>query len=308
MTPWHRAFLLLACGSVGYVLTRQIPRGAPLHVSPDKIKEISECITREMHDVAPWRDVSTYPSQYGQDAYIHETFEDILPRHGYFLEFGARDGVQHSNTYYFDRIFGYDGVLLEPVPVDYNKAIVSRERYGVSVYHGLACGRTLSTEASKKFVFDVNLEGLGMVADEKKDEKVKKLKDLASERNQKPHVSELTLRCLDVQQHVKVNGIDSLVIMSVDCEGCELDVLKDFDFVVTPVSILLVEINKDLEDILNILIPAGFIPVDARTSDIILVSRKFLEKSKLSSKFKRIMRLPSEDICSMLNRPEFMMP
>eukprot|EP00889_Picochlorum_renovo_P006737 jgi/Picre1/33767/NNA_001246.t1 len=96
--------------------------------------------------------------------------------------------------------------------------------------------------------------------------------------------------------------------MSVDCEGCELDVLKDFDFVVTPVSILLVEINKDLEDILNILIPAGFIPVDARTSDIILVSREFLEKSKLSSKFKRIMRLPSEDICSMLNRPEFMMP
>ena len=301
---WHRAYTLLAFGSAVYVLfALQMPRGAP--ISPDKIKEISKCITREMSDLAPWRDGSVYPSQYGQEYWIHEIFEDILPQHGYFLEFGARDGVQHSNTFYFDRTFGYDGVLIEAVPDDYNQAIRNRERYGVSVYHGVACGRA-DVEQSKKFVFDPNLEGLGMVAEEKKEEKVQKLEKMASEREQKPRVSELTLKCLDVQQYVIFNRIESLVMMSVDCEGCELSVLRDFDFEKTPVSILLVEINDDLEDILNILIPAGFIPVNARTSDIILVSREFLEASKLSLRFKGIMRLPAEDICSMVNEPEWM--
>ncbi len=35
---------------------------------------------------------------------------------GVFIEAGANDGVRQSNTYYFERIRGWSGLLIEPVP------------------------------------------------------------------------------------------------------------------------------------------------------------------------------------------------
>ncbi len=35
---------------------------------------------------------------------------------GYFVEAGANDGFTQSNTYYFERLRGWRGVLIEPVP------------------------------------------------------------------------------------------------------------------------------------------------------------------------------------------------
>jgi len=36
---------------------------------------------------------------------------------GYFIEAGANDGYRQSNTYYFEKIRGWSGLLIEPVPV-----------------------------------------------------------------------------------------------------------------------------------------------------------------------------------------------
>ncbi|MBI5690681.1 MAG: FkbM family methyltransferase [Verrucomicrobia bacterium] len=36
--------------------------------------------------------------------------------HGVFIEAGANDGVRQSNTYYFEKIRGWTGLLIEPVP------------------------------------------------------------------------------------------------------------------------------------------------------------------------------------------------
>ncbi len=43
--------------------------------------------------------------------------EALLPKHGgWFVEAGAYDGFQQSNTYYFARLKGWRGVLIEPLP------------------------------------------------------------------------------------------------------------------------------------------------------------------------------------------------
>ncbi len=53
------------------------------------------------------------PSLNGLDAAL----ERLLPRHGgWFVEAGAYDGFQQSNTYYFAKIKGWRGVLIEPLP------------------------------------------------------------------------------------------------------------------------------------------------------------------------------------------------
>lgn len=48
---------------------------------------------------------------------LDEKLERLLPRHGgWFVEAGAYDGIQQSNTYYFARLKGWRGVLIEPLP------------------------------------------------------------------------------------------------------------------------------------------------------------------------------------------------
>lgn len=48
---------------------------------------------------------------------LDEKLERLLPRRGgWFVEAGAYDGFQQSNTYYLARLKGWRGVLVEPLP------------------------------------------------------------------------------------------------------------------------------------------------------------------------------------------------
>jgi FkbM family methyltransferase len=78
---------------------------------------------------------------------LDRKLEGYLPqREGFFVEAGAFDGYLQSNTYYFERIKGWTGLLVEPVPEFYeacrrerarsrvfNCALVSPDREGEMV-------------------------------------------------------------------------------------------------------------------------------------------------------------------------------
>jgi FkbM family methyltransferase len=70
------------------------------------------------------------PALHGMDTRL----EAILGKDGgYFVEAGANDGYQQSNTYALERIRGWRGVLVEPVPDLYREAV--RERPGAHVFN-----------------------------------------------------------------------------------------------------------------------------------------------------------------------------
>mmetsp|Transcript_33749 Transcript_33749/g.52544 ORF Transcript_33749/g.52544 Transcript_33749/m.52544 type:complete len:182 (-) Transcript_33749:305-850(-) len=66
-------------------------------------------------------------SQNGQDQWI---YENILKRstngRGVFLEAGAVDGVTNSNTLFFERSLGWNGVCIEPSPESFKELQVLR--------------------------------------------------------------------------------------------------------------------------------------------------------------------------------------
>ena len=54
-------------------------------------------------------------SQCGQDQYVAERF-GLTERGGFFVEMGARDGVDDSNTKFFEETLGWRGLLVEARP------------------------------------------------------------------------------------------------------------------------------------------------------------------------------------------------
>src|SRR5688572_29398394 len=51
-------------------------------------------------------------SEYGQDLLVLSQLD--FKRSGYFVEFGATNGVDISNTYLLESEFGWNGILAEP--------------------------------------------------------------------------------------------------------------------------------------------------------------------------------------------------
>jgi len=58
--------------------------------------------------------VDEHYSQSGEVKWLLENVK--FPKHGYFVDIGANDGVTDSNSYYFEKELGWDGVCVEPDP------------------------------------------------------------------------------------------------------------------------------------------------------------------------------------------------
>lgn len=59
--------------------------------------------------------MTNYKSQIGQDKYISEHIFNNK-KNGFFIELGATDGIAFSNTYYFEKELGWNGLVIEPNP------------------------------------------------------------------------------------------------------------------------------------------------------------------------------------------------
>ncbi len=71
------------------------------------------------------------PSLHGLDDKLDRWIGDL--HGGYFVEAGANDGFEQSNTYHLERFRGWSGLLVEPIPHLHREAVL--ERPGSRVVH-----------------------------------------------------------------------------------------------------------------------------------------------------------------------------
>ncbi|MGW1320890.1 FkbM family methyltransferase [Streptomyces antibioticus] len=64
------------------------------------------------------------PSQYGQDLFVLRALNGL--RGGFFLDAGASDGVDASNTHLLETAYGWSGICVEPNPVLYAELVRNR--------------------------------------------------------------------------------------------------------------------------------------------------------------------------------------
>jgi hypothetical protein len=84
-----------------------------------------------------------WTAQAGQDRYLFERvfFQQSLCCKGTFVEFGARNGIEHSNTYPFEKFMGWKGLLFEVDPREYPNLERNRKRSHVT--NGPICPSTM---------------------------------------------------------------------------------------------------------------------------------------------------------------------
>jgi FkbM family methyltransferase len=152
-------------------------------------------------------------SQLGQDLFV--LFELSFKTGGYFVEFGAANGIDLSNTCLLEKEFGWTGIVVEPALRWREDLIINRK-----CHIDTSC---VWRESNAVLTF--NETGLA----EYSTVDTYSLSDIHSQKRKdgrKYSVDTITLAdLLD-----KYNAPKLIDYLSIDTEGSEYEILRDFDF------------------------------------------------------------------------------
>ena len=149
-------------------------------------------------------------SESGQDLFA--ILASDFKEGGVFLEFGAYNGIDFSNTLLLERRFGWTGLLVEPVPRSFKEILNNRSSLAIH-------GAVTPTDTHRVLVYEepaANLSKMSALSTRPK-----------SIRKGVEHwVPGLSINTL-MRDHLLRKEIDFL---SVDVEGFELSILETIDF------------------------------------------------------------------------------
>lgn len=181
-------------------------------------------------------------SQIFQDLFVLFNLEE--KRNGSFLEFGATDGVELSNSFLLESNFGWKGVLAEPNPRWHKNLKINRPNSTIIT-------ECIYSETGKDLDFYVSDVGALSTIEQFRQSDISSMPGNANTRNSKGYnlnVPSISLN--DV--FIKYFNAAPIDYMSVDTEGSELLILENFDFPQFSPRIVTVEHNfTDTQDKLD---------------------------------------------------------
>jgi len=165
-----------------------------------------------------------YYSRHGQDKYLNE-FIFKNKKNGIFVELGAVDGIDASNTLFYERTLGWSGLCIEALPEKYAELIHNRtcftENYAVNN----------RGNGEVEFCVAKNMSG---IYSEYHSKHIKKV----NARHKTKMIKVKTARIMDLFDKYSLSKID---YFSLDTEGSELMILKDIDFSKYDIKVFSVE-------------------------------------------------------------------
>jgi FkbM family methyltransferase len=153
-------------------------------------------------------------SQLGQDLKVLEFYQN--KRNGFFVEVGASDGINISNTYYLETSFDWKGICIEPLPAKYEELVRNRP-------NAMCCSNAVYNTTGAIVKFDIAhddslLSGISANID--------KWKMVVDRDKRQIDVETITLE--DVLD--KYNAPKFIEYLSLDTEGSEYEILRVFPF------------------------------------------------------------------------------
>jgi FkbM family methyltransferase len=185
-------------------------------------------------------------SQLGQDLEVIKLYNN--KENGFFIEIGASDGITLSNTYLLERQYKWNGICCEPIPNNFKKLVENRPNslcYDKAVYN--KSGLILNFDIANDYDL---FSGISHHIDTHR----------SSVDKNKTMIQVQTISLLDLLN--TSNAPPFIEYMSLDTEGSEFEILKNFDFEKYTFGLIDVEHNYNeprRTDIKNLLLSNGYI-------------------------------------------------
>ncbi len=240
----------------------------------NKLKHyINRYLYNRSHRMLP--DIKGGQGACGQDILVHQLLNQ--KPHGVFVDIGANDGVTISNTLYFERELGWEGIAIEPIPSIFEKLSENRVCHKVNGCITPEPGKAkfLELVGGPNMLSTLAIHNSGLTA--------RRLRTNARRHN--ATIEEIEVECFRLEDLTERFGIKGIDFLSVDTEGGELDILKSIDFEKTPVGVISVENNYFSSSIRRYLEGCGFLYVGTFKIDEIYVfgGNELLEAMKNSA-------------------------
>lgn len=183
-------------------------------------------------------------AQVRQDLFVLAELD--FKKNGFFVEFGATNGVSLSNTFLLEKEFGWQGILAEPARCWTDTLRSNRKAYIENRCVWKQTGETLSfNEANSP-----QLSTLDIFSNS----------DFHSKRRNKGKKYQVeTISLLDMLS--KFNAPEKIDYLSIDTEGSEFEILDAFDFDKYNIKIITCEHNftESREKIKSLLESKGYV-------------------------------------------------
>ena len=180
-----------------------------------------------------------YYAAHEVDKYV-ESFlpDDYL---GYFIDIGAHNGIDISNSYYFEKK-GWDGICFEPIPDVFEQ--LNQNRKCKTIQKAIS-----NTEGiSQFFKIKGNSEMLSGLVDYYNEEHITRINREIEQDNQ--DYDYIDVICSTFDNEITETNID---ILSLDTEGSELSILKSIDFSKYNIKVMIIEYNYHNPELLQLL-------------------------------------------------------
>jgi FkbM family methyltransferase len=166
-------------------------------------------------------------SQIKQDLFV--LFITKMKRDGFFVEFGACDGVELSNTLTLEKDFNWKGILVEP-SISWHDELFKNRSCHIDK-------RAVWIESNNELDF-VEVEGFKTLSGIDTDLFKSNYTELREDVNNKRFkVKTITLKDLLIEY----NAPKQIDYLSIDTEGTEFDIISNFDFNKYDIKIITVE-------------------------------------------------------------------
>jgi FkbM family methyltransferase len=212
-----------------------------------------------------------YTGQYGQDYLLQELLFLLPEKSNYvYVDLGAHDGIQFSNSRFLDSKPGWKGFCIEANPQIFNRLVENRP--------SATCLNFAISSATEKVKFQINSgysEMLsGIVNNYSLRHKLRIKNDIKtnSDRSKILYIESKTLNTL-----FKEHQITEVDILFIDIEGSEFSALSSLDLSRFQVNMIVVERNYSSRGILQMLTQNKFTRLMALGSDDLYVRRELLK-------------------------------
>lgn len=173
-------------------------------------------------------------SQYGQDIYC---FNHFFKRHtnGTFLEIGADDGVDKSNTLFYENL-GWEGLCIEPSPSRFKLLKKNRKclRENYAIYDKKKTAKFLDISGWGK--------GLSGIIERYNYRHLKRIREeLKHPLNNGYQI--IDVECISINDLLEKHRMFKIDFCTIDTEGGELEILKSIDMKRFDLKVVCVENN-----------------------------------------------------------------